>query len=73
MDRIVMDGTALGILGTLPKFWLHTKVVKAVPRISAIRYVMKNPKLRGFIDSILRSAKTSGMRNIFHVLCKGAL
>ena len=57
MDGISKDGTTLGILRTLPKFYRHTKVVKAVLRSSNVQYVVKNPKLRGFVNSILCSAK----------------
>ena len=70
LDAVEMDGTALGILGTIPQFQKHKKVVLAVSRISDRHYIMRNPKLRAFLDSVFRSARNAGTHNRFHVSVK---
>jgi len=67
LDAVVMDATALGILGTLPKFRRETRLVSAVPRIPNRQYIMRTPKLRAFIDSILTSAKGAQGLEYFNV------
>jgi len=42
-DAVVMDGTALGILGTLPSFERTAQKVPATPRIPPLQYIMRNP------------------------------
>lgn len=54
---MVIDGTGMGILRTLPQFHRHTKVLSAVERVTDRHYLMRDPKLRSFVDSILISAK----------------
>ena len=73
LDAVVMNGTALGILGTVPQFERHTKVLSAVPGISDRQYKMRNPKLRAFLDAVFRSARNAGTRNRFHLSVKPSL
>ena len=57
MDVVIMDGTALGILGTLPEFERLTSVVPPIQRISTLQYIMRSPKHRQFVDCVLLSAR----------------
>ena len=60
LDVMVIDGTALRILGTLPKFSRHIKMVKPVSGVPHKEYLVREPKLRGFIDAVLFNAKSVG-------------
>jgi len=73
MDGIVMDGTALGILGTLPNFNRAINVVEAVQRVPKRQYIMPTPIYRGFVDSILSSAMRAHGAVAFTVDLKKAL
>ena len=73
MDAVVMDGSAVGILGRLPEFKRLTSVVKSVPRVSDRQYVMATPKSRMFVDSVLVSAKRAGVDGKFDVPLKQSL
>ena len=73
LDGIVMDGTALGILGTLPNFVRHSEVVHSVPRIPDRQYLIRDPKIRSFIDKVLVAARSSNEDGIFSVSLKLAL
>lgn len=70
LDAVVMDGTALGILGSLPKFNRQTRTVKAAPRMPDKQYIMRKPKLRGFVDAVLTSAKAGDGLDDFNVALK---
>jgi len=70
LAAIVMDGTALGILGTLPTFNRETRIISPVPRIPDKQYIMRKPKLRAFVDAILTSAKGAGGLEYFNVPLK---
>ena len=72
-DAVVMDGTALGILGKLPTFKRHRKVVSAMHRISDKQFLMRNPRLCGFLHAIYRSTKRTSMDNTFNVSVKESL
>jgi len=54
---VVMDGTATGILNSLPKFNRPTSIVQAIKGISDMQYIMPPPKLREFTDCMFLSAK----------------
>ena len=58
-DGIVMDGTAMGILGNLPNFVRIKSHFPRVPNISNRQYIMRTPRLRHLVDSIMVSAKLS--------------
>jgi len=70
LGAVVMDGTALGILGTLPKFNRETRLVSAVARVPDRQYIMRKPKSRSFVDAILTSAKGAGGMEYFNVPLK---
>ena len=57
---VVMDGTVLRILGALPNFSRHTKVVKPVKGVPEKQYIVREPKSRSFIDSALFNARGNG-------------
>ena len=57
MGAVVMDGTALGILGKLPVFERVSSTAPPVPHISKQQFIMKKPKNRAFVDGILISAR----------------
>ncbi len=65
IDGVVMDVTALGILGTLPTFERHTEVVSSVPLIPEKQFIMREPKLCSVVDAILVSAKSAGENSDF--------
>ena len=52
MDGVVMDGTAMGILGTLPTFVRPNSVLLPVSSVADRQYIMRSPKLRQFVESI---------------------
>lgn len=53
----MIDGTALGILGVLPNFIRNIELVSSVPRMPGKKYLMREPKLRASVDSVLVEAK----------------
>lgn len=65
-----MDGTALGILGTLTSFRRAKENVRTVRRISDQQYVIASPKCIRAVDEIFRSAKNADVRSLFHVKLK---
>ena len=73
LKGVVMDGTALGILGTLPNFSRHTKVVMPLKGVPNEQYIIRDAKLRGFAESILVSAKYSGEKDMVLVRLKLSL
>lgn len=73
LGGIVMDGTALGILGALPNFSRHEKRVCPVPKIADRQYLMRSPKLRAFVEAVLKSAKSAGNTTVFYVKMKDSL
>ena len=73
LNGVVTDGTALGILGTLTKFSRHTKIAKPVSGVPDKQYLMREPKLRGFVDAALLSAKSVGEKQNFTVHLKQSL
>ncbi len=73
MDGIVMDASAIGILGKLPEFERVNYEMNVVSRISDRQYIMRVVKSRSFIDSIEVPAKTSDCRGCFNVLLKKGL
>ncbi len=72
-DRVVMDGTALKILETLPTFERHTGVVSSVPCIPDKQYIMREPKILPVVDATLVSAKSAGESSDFVVSLKPSL
>ena len=62
-----MDGTATGILGTLPNFKRPVSVVEAVKRLSELQYIMRSPRYQLFADSVLVYAKKNEGKNRFEV------
>ena len=68
-----MDGTALGIFGTLPNFYRHTESVMPIKGLPGKQYIIRGPKLRVFIDAILVSAKGNGENPFFFVRMKLSL
>lgn len=72
-DGIVMDGTALGILRTLPNFIRQAEIVSAVTRVPDRQYLIREPKIRSFIDSLLVAAKSSNEDGLFSVSLKLSL
>jgi len=70
LAAVVMDGTALGILGSLPKFNRETRSVSAVSRVPDKQYIMRKPKARSFVDAILTSAKGADGLDAFNVPLK---
>ena len=66
MDTVVMDGTALGILGKLPPFERNSSIVPAVSRIPRHKYIMRTPKNRAFVDGIFLSARKNVMESKFN-------
>jgi len=73
LDAVVMDGTALGILGTLPEFTRETRTVSSVPRVPDKQYIMPTPKLRAFVDAVMVSAKCADGQGYFNTLLKNSL
>lgn len=57
MDTVIMDGTALGILGALPQFERITSVVPPIQRVSTRQDIMRTPKHRQFVDCVLLSGR----------------
>ena len=57
-NTVIMDGTATGIFGELPKFARWTKAVPSVsPSIALYQYVMKTTNRRLYKDSVLLSVR----------------
>jgi len=67
MDAIVMDGTAMGILGTLPQFERVSETIDPVYGIEKLQYIMPTPIYRAFVDSIFIAAKKSDGDLLFDV------
>ncbi len=59
MDAIVLDGTAMSILGKLPPFDRQTSTAHAAERVAIEQYIIRTPKKRAFVDGIFSSAKSS--------------
>jgi len=59
MDAIVMDGTAMGILGAPPEFERVAEKIDPVSGIETKQYIMPTPIYRSFVDSIFNAAKKS--------------
>lgn len=68
-----MDGTAVGILGTLAAFSRYETLVSAVSIVPDRQYLMREPKLRAFVDAVFTSSKAAGIRNEFVVVLKASL
>lgn len=56
LDAVVMDGTATGILGELPKFTRTTAIVSAPRSLPEQQYLLPPPKLGSFVSEGLSSA-----------------
>ncbi len=67
LSEVVIDGTALGILETLPQFERNTEVVTAVPLVPDKQHLMPELKLRSFIDSVLVTSKLADENGNFNV------
>ena len=67
LDAIVMDGTATGILGELPKFQRKSEVVTVPSTLPECLYIMPSPKLRAFVDVIFKAAFSNGQGALFTV------
>ena len=59
INGVVMDGTAVGILGALPKFQRVKHEIPSVNGISAYQYLMKTPIFRAFVDQMFCSGYSS--------------
>ena len=58
IDAVVMDGTALGVLGNMPEFERLSLTVPAVQRIPRLQYIMKVPRDRAFVVDLLLSSRS---------------
>jgi len=67
LDAVVMDGTATGILGALPKFTRNTVTVSAPRSLPEQQYLLPPPKLRAFISEVLSSAYSRERVSSFRV------
>jgi len=70
-DSMVMDGTATGILGTLPKFQRRTLTVAAPRSLPSHQYLLPPPKLRAFINEIIIGANSNESVEYFAVTLRG--
>ena len=68
-----MDDTGIGILGTLPKLSRHTKIVKPVSGVPDKQYLMRETKLRGFVDAVMLSVNSVGEKQNFTVHLKQSI
>lgn len=73
IDGVVMDGSAVGILGKLPNFQRVTHQINAVSRIADREYIMRTSTSRRFIDSIMVCAKNYDVCGLFNVPFKNGL
>ena len=64
MDDVVMDGSAVGILGKLSDFKRKNDFIKCVLNVSDRQYIMRAPKSRLLIDSIKFSSKKANQNQI---------
>ena len=67
MDGVVMDGSAVGILGKLPPFERQVRIMKPTARISDRQYLIRVPKHRKFVDVLPTSAKNVDRSGSFYV------
>lgn len=65
LEAVVMDGTALGILPSLPDSERIRAVFPVVRRISEHQYMIQSPTDRLFIDCIAVSSRKSSYDTIF--------
>ncbi len=70
LDGVVMNGTAMGILGKLPKFERRSREMNPVKPVAKRQYFMCNAKFRHFVDAILVASSTSRNRSEFPVRLK---
>ena len=71
MNGVVMDGSAVGILGKLPKFQRIDFQMNVIPRIADRQYIMGVSKSRRFIDAIMISEKNADCAGYFNVSLHG--
>ena len=70
---VVMDRTALGILGALPKFSRHAQFVNPVKGVPDKQNIVRHPKFYASIDSVLVSPRDQGEENNFFVSLRATL
>ena len=63
-DGIDIDGTAHGILRTLPNFLRHAWVIPGVTRVPYRQYLIRDAKIRSFLDFVSRREISKRRRNI---------
>ncbi len=73
LDAVVMEGTAMGILGRLPEFERRTCEIEPVKNVTKRQYIMRNAKHRQFVDVILASALKIQNRMMFQAPLKPTL
>ena len=64
-SAVVMDGTATGILGKLPKFQRPTVVMAPIKNASSKQYIMPTAPHRDFLDHLLMVGKKNEGKNEF--------
>ena len=65
LDGVVMDGSAMGILGKLLEFERHEKEIEPVKHVFNRHCVTLEAKLRLFVDVILVSSRSNRDRMTF--------
>ena len=70
---VVIDGSAVSILGKLPNFHRITHQMNPVSRVADRQYIMRVAKSRKFIESIMSSVKKPNCHGYFDILLKGGL
>lgn len=68
-----MDVISIGILGTFLKYHGPKELFPTVPGVHYKEYIMKTPKYRAFVDSVLMAAKKAQDQTVFDVPLKKAL
>ncbi len=71
LNAIVMDGTATGILGRLPKYDRPSLGLQAARNSSLTQYVVQNAKIRKFLESFCSFAKSPNSDGVFIVTIGG--
>ena len=72
-DGVVMDGTTVGILGNLPSFQRDKRTLLPVGSVADHQYVIRSPKIRQIIDSVMVAAQHANGRQEFSVQLKPTL
>lgn len=73
MEGVVMDGSAVGILGSLPRFERLVSLVEPVTRSADKQYIMKNAKSRKFVECMMMRGRKCCRRGNFEVYLTSSL